>query len=330
MSTEEEQPEASLSQELAQLGTAMQPLFRRLPNAKKALDKLTGGLVSAGMGALGSRIHRYRTVNLVDEAKQISDTSGMPLPAVFSTLVKQRRIDGLAVDALKIVQSVPDSDSTLKSDNEETTDRWFQTFYDEAGMVDESDVREVFLRILAGEITKPGSFSLRTLRIVGTISQKTARNFRRAASVRISTGFHVAGTHILADERIPAIGGGLGSNCLKDEGLTYSVLEDLMEHDLISTDLNSEFPYGVSIKLKPNSAHLTPVPATHQREQWLLTPKDLSKKAEGIMVGGVGFTSCGRELIDIVDTEAMPKFKDKLVAHLSELGLQVTPLSSHD
>ena len=327
MSTEEEQSEASLSQELAQLGTAMQPLLRRLPNAKKALDKLTGGLVSASTGALASRIHRYRTVNLVDEAKQISDASGMPLPSVFFDLAKQRRIDGLAVDALKIVQSVPDSDGALKSDDEETTDRWFQTFYDEAGVVDEGDVREVFLRILAGEITKPGAFSLRTLRIIGTISQRTARNFRRAVSIRISSGLHAAGKRIALDERIPAIGEGLGSNCLRDEDLGYDELQDLMEHGLISTDLNSYYPYGLLAQMsRDNVTHSIPVPVTHQGENWILTPKDPSKAATGIRVTGAGFTSCGRELISIVDAEAVPQFKGKLIAHLSKLGLRVAPL----
>lgn len=232
MSAEEEPSEANLSEELAQLWAAMQPLLRRLPNVKKALDKLTGGLLSAGTGALASRIQRYRTVNLVDEAKRISDASGMPLPSVFSALVKQRHVDELTVGALQIVQEDPNSDSTVKSDNEETTDRWFQTFYDEAGLVDEGDVREVF-RILAGEMTRPGSFSLRTLRIVGTISQRTARNFRRAVSIRLSSGLHIAGRRILQDERIPAIGEGLGSNCLKEEGLGYMELQDLMEHGLI-------------------------------------------------------------------------------------------------
>ena len=310
----------------------MQPLFRRLPNARKALDKLTGGLWSDGTNALASRLHRYRTVNLVDEARRVSEASGMPLPSVFSMLVKQRRIDELAVGAVGIVvKSDPNADGTSKGGPQETSDRWFQTFYDEAGAVDESEVREVFVRILAGEIAAPGSFSLRTLRIVGTISQRTARNFRRATSLRISSGLRVDGGHVLQDERIPAIGDGLGQNCLSDEGLGYGALQDLVEHGLIFSDLNSYFTYGLSIQFTRNNVtHSVPIPATHQGESWLLTPKDVSKKSTGVRITGAGFTSCGRELIDIVDPEPMPQFKIKLVSHLSKLGLQVTHTSPCD
>ena len=310
----------------------MQPLFRRLPNAKKALDKLTGGIWSDGTNALASRLHRYRTVNLVDEARQISSASGMPLPSVFSNLVKQRRVDELAVDALGLVaKSAPSASGSSTGATQETSDRWFQTFYDEAGVVDESEVREVFLRILAGEIATPGSFSLRTLRIVGTISQRTAQNFRRAVSLRLSSGLRVSGEHVLYDERIPAIGDGLGQNCLGNEGLGYSVLQDLMEHGLIFTDLDSYFTYGVSVQLTQNNiAYSVPVLAIHQAEKWLLTPKDVSQKETGIQVRGAGFTSCGRELIDIVDAESLPQFKSKLMSHLSTLGFQVTPLPPRD
>ena len=331
MSAEEEQTEEDLSQDLVRLWTAMRSLFRRLPNARKAVDKLTGGLLSDGARALASRLHRYRTANLVDEARQIANASGMPLPAVFTALVRQRRIDELTIDSLRLVnRASPSASGRPEHEEEVTSDRWFQTFYDEAGMVDEDDVREVFLRILAGEIKTPGSFSLQTLRVVGTIDQRTAQDFRRAVSVRISVEFRFRGRVLIHDERVPSIGDGLGSNALKEEGLGYSVLQGLMEHGLIFTDLASSMPYGTSATVTQNGIiHSIPILATHQEEKWLLTPVDETKKATGVRVEGVGFTSCGRELMGIVDTEKMPNFRNKLMAHLTTLGLQVTPLSPH-
>lgn len=328
MSAEEEQSETNLSQDLARLWTAMRPVLKRLPNARKAVDKLTGGLFFDSTKALASWLHRRRTTNVVDEARQIANASGMPLPAVYAALVRQRRIDDLTLDSLRLISKTsPSSGEAPESDGGTTSDRWFQTFYDEAGVVDEDDVREVFLRILAGEVKNPGSFSLRTLRIVGTINQKTARSFRRAVSVRLSCEFRLDGEYLLQDERIPAIGDGLGDNCLKDEGLGYSVLQDLMEHGLIYTDLGSYQIYGVSVQITRNNVTQSiPILATHQKEKWLLTPTDASQRTTGVRVEGARFTSSGRELIGIVDTEDLPKFKNKLVTHLSTLGLQVTPL----
>ena len=328
MSAEEEQSETNLSQDLARLWTAMRPVLKRLPNARKAVDKLTGGLFFDSTKALASWLHRRRTTNVVDEARQIANASGMPLPAVYAALVRQRRIDDLTLDSLRLISKTsPSSGEAPESDGGTTSDRWFQTFYDEAGVVDEDDVREVFLRILAGEIKRPGSFSLQTLRIVGTIDQKTARSFRRAASIRISSEFQFKGVLLFQDDRIPAVGDGLGNNCLKDEGLGYTVLQNLMEHGLIYTDLGSYFTYGTSARITQNGVtHSIPILATHQKERWLLTPTDASQNVTGIKVEGAGFTSSGHELMSIVDPEELPEFRNKLVAHLSTLGLQVTPL----
>ena len=68
MCDEKEQTETSLPEDVAQFWTATRAILKRLPNAKKAVDRLTGGLLGDGMKALASRLHRYRTANLVEEA----------------------------------------------------------------------------------------------------------------------------------------------------------------------------------------------------------------------------------------------------------------------
>ncbi len=176
----EEHVDTSLQRDLLEAWNAIKPILRRLPTAKKAIDKLTGGLGSAGAEALNSRLRRYRTDNLVKEAQQVADTTGLPVPVVFDTLSRQRRIDELTMDALRRVGETVSADDDTTADaggggNKHTTDRWFHTLYDEAGKVDEEDVREAFVRILAGEIQVPGSFSVRTLRVVGDVSRSTAK-----------------------------------------------------------------------------------------------------------------------------------------------------------
>ena len=325
----EDHPVSSLPEELSDLWNAIRPLFRRLPNARKAIDWLTGGLASAGTKALASRLDLYRTGNLVKEARQVADASGLPLPAVFDKLIRQRRIDELTMDALRRVGESADSqDATVtnaaEGDSKDTAHRWFHTFYEVAGTVDEADVREAFVRILAGEIQTPRSFSVRTLRAVGAMSLSTAQHFRRAASVSIR--LTPDGKHII-DARIPAIGGSLGSNCLQEDGLPYSVLTDLTENGLLHTDYGSYQPYGPLDLPADARQSLVPVqiPFAHQDAKWVLIPKDDIKKATSLKVTGAQLTSCGVELLKIADIEPLPKFTSKLVAHFSQSGYQMVP-----
>lgn len=321
----EEHVDTSLQRDLLEAWNAIKPLLRRLPTAKKAIDKLTGGLGSAGAEALKSRLHRYRTDNLVKEAQQVADTTGLPVPVVFDTLSRQRRVDELTMDALRRVGDTVgvDDDSTANaggSDKKNTTDRWFHTFSDEAGKVDEGDVREAFVRILAGEIQKPGSFSVRTLRVVGDVSRSTANQFRRAASISIRLTLN--GKHIM-DARIPAIGGELGQNCLQSEGLSYDVLTNLTENGLVHTDYGSRHPYGPLGLPTDARQPLLQIPFAHQGTMWMLIPKAGPEKANSVQVTGAKLTSCGVELLKIVDLEPLPDFTAKLAQHFSQSGFQM-------
>ena len=81
----------------------------------------------------------------------------------------------------------------------------------------------------------PGRFSVQTLRVLGTISTATAERFSRAASLSMSRDSD--------DARIPAVGGALNNNCLKDVGLSFDVLTLLTENGLLHPGLL--MPYAV-------------------------------------------------------------------------------------
>ena len=326
---EGQEPETSLLGQLSEVGHALRPLLRRLPSAKKAIEKLTGGLTSAGAKALASRLHRYRTGNLIQEAQQVADATGLPLPEVFDRLVRQRRIDELTMDALRRVSDSADTQSetenaeTAGSERPGTTDRWFHALYVEASAVDEEDVREAFERILAGEMQAPGSFSLRSLRAMGAVSRSTAQRFRRAASVSIR--LTPDGKHIM-DARVPAIGGALGQNCLQSEGLSYDVLTDLTENGFVHSDYGSYHPYGplgLPFDAQRPLQRVVQIPFTHQGATWVLIPKGDLDKAQPLKVQGAKLTSCGVELLKIVDIESLPDLTEKLVEHFSQSGYQM-------
>ena len=328
---EGQQSQTSLLGELQEVGNALRPLLRRLPRAKKVIDKLTGGVTNAGFEALVSRLNRYRTGNLIQEAQDVADTTGLPLPDVFDRLVRQRRIDELTMEALRRVSENANSQSEAKSANttesgkpQTTTDRWFQELYAEAGAVDEENVREAFVRILVGEMQAPGSFSLRSLRVMGAISQSTAEHFRRAASVSIRLTSN--GKHII-DARIPEVGGQLGQNCLQGDGLSYDVLTDLTENGLVHSDYSSFHPYGPRVLVfdaQQPSQSVMHIPFTYQNATWLLIPENNLGNVQPLKVRGAKLTSCGVELLKIVDIESLPNFTEKLVRHFLRSGYKMT------
>ena len=325
---DEEHVDTNLLGELSELGNAIKPLIRRLPGTKKAIDKLTGGLAGTGAKALASRLDLYRTGNLVNEAQQVADATGLPVPVVFNNLVQQRGIDELTMDALKrIGESVDmqdaDTAEAAEAGNKNTTDRWFHTLYEEAGTVDEEDVREGFVRILAGELKAPGSFSLRTLRVMGAVGQSTARHFRRAASVSIR--LTPDGKHII-DARIPAIGGQLGQNCLQDDGLSFDVLMDMTENGLVHHDYGCRHPYGplgLSSDAREPHRSVVQIPFAHQGAMWVLMSAADGGKANPLQVGGARLTSCGVELLKIVDIDPLPNFTAKLKEHFFQSGYRM-------
>jgi len=264
----------------------------------------------------------------------VAEVTGQPLPVVFDGLARQRRIDEITLDALSRVSKKPstqDGDTSgagVDGDrSQQTSDRWLHTFYDEAGKVDENVLKEAFTRILMGEIEAPGSFSVRTLRIMGGMSQSTAERFRRAVSVSIQLDFE----GVVHDARVCGMGGNLGQNCLKEDGLSYDVLIDLTENGLVHPDYNCYYPYW-PLSLEPETLNQLPrhfqFPFFHQGKLWELIPNEDSNATKQLRVEGAKFTSCGTELLKIVDIESLPNFTNRLKQYFSGEGYQMVPATN--
>lgn len=310
---------------------------RTLPRAKKAIKMLLG-VSAAGAQALEARLNLYRTGNLEKEAQRVADVTGLPLPMVFSNLARQSNIDELTIEALKRASenaktAGPNEHSPDLGDTDSitTSDRWYQTLYEQAGTVDDEHVREAFIRILAGEIQEQDSFSLRTLLVMGGLNQTTAEYFRRAASVSISQlgiknpdfiAERSYPQYCIAETRIPAVSGRLSENGLLVDGLSYSVLLNLTENGLLHSEYDSQCSYEGSPSPDPKYPY-APKEIIHQGENWFVLPKAGQEVRAPLMVSGAMLTSCGIELLKIVDIEPLPEFTDKLSRYFSEFGYEI-------
>ena len=194
---------------------------------------------------------------------------------------------------------------------------WFNIFEKEASQKSSEDMQRRFARVLAGEIEKPGSHSIKAVKALGDMDQTTADLFQKLCSVCIV--LEVPVEKVIIDIRVPAIGENAAQNSLSKYGLSFDQLNILNEYGLVISDYNSYRNYQLSIVDKNNKVLL---PFRHQGRYWGL--KSSTERAEGnkFEVNGVGLSNVGRELFHIIDQVPMPQYTQDLKEFFKKQNLQ--------
>lgn len=88
--------------------------------------------------------------------------------------------------ATEILQLPPPEDGgkSAEAPERQLDDDWLNQFYNYAGSASSDDLRHAFARILAGEVSTPGTFSKRTLRSICELDHSTAQMFNHLARFR--------------------------------------------------------------------------------------------------------------------------------------------------
>lgn len=328
----------------AQILTAVKifiPTLRAAKNTAKVLRRLS----SVGANTLGAALEAgtswFQLKKARNEhhiallAKLPSGQSAISVKVAERLIEEQHRIDQLVFAAIEHVQasdhSAPSGEEEAAKGKDELDNDWIESFRREAADRSQGEMREAFARILAGEICEPGTFSIKTLRTVGALSQFTANLFRKACSLRVGREIVTkeAGSgsrlHIL-DARIPSLGESLGNNCLKSEGLDYERLIELTENGLLHSDYDSWHSYDLAT---PQGAlGGVAVPFIHQGQRWALRPLPSFKSGSMLRIHGAKFTTVGRELLHIVDIEDDAVFLGKVRAYLKRQHVEMVALPS--
>ena len=308
--------EDNWAEKLANLGKAIGPLLPKLRNLRKVRDRLLGDVTDTAFDALVSRLRLSRTRSQTEAIRTIVERSGLPPSVAHEMVSRQAAIDTLVADALgRIAQGgKPNTDPTAETDTSggASDDEWFDVYRREAADRSAGEMREAFVRVLEGEIRQPGTFSVQTLRVLGTISTATAERFRRAASVCMSREPD--------DARNPAMGGELGSNCLADVGLSFDVLTLLTENGLLRPNYKCWLPYGPIHEANPGLSlpANTQLPFRYQGRKWALVGTSDALGVKSVHVVGAAFSTAGRELLKVVDIELAPEFTVRLKAYFAK------------
>jgi len=228
-------------------------------------------------------------------------------------LIKQttRREQILNLNKMKNLQNILDVavSVNIEVDQQENIDPdWFFTFARLAEDIYSPAMQSLWGKIVAVEMSKPGSFSLRTLHLLTHLTQRDAKIFNRAASLasrkksdstpKLLVGYHQRPTFFswLSNDTHHHIN-------IAKFGITYPDILSLIDMGLIFA---SEIETG---ELDPN-----------RREQWRCgeVSFDIAPKNNGTALAYYKFTSVGSELYRLALKTPNSGYTDSLISTLSK------------
>ena len=216
------------------------------------------------------------------------------------------------------LQAANDSGDQQGSDESCDTinDDWLNTFETEARQISTEEMQAYFGKILAGEIRKPGSYSRRTVKILGSLDHNVASHFLRLCSLSISFQLQYIG--------VPSLGGDAAQNALEEYGLNFPNLNLLNEHGLVISDYNSQWGYMPCVAFPTGfEQQAICIPLSYQGKHWILMPVSTTGIGKELRVSGVALTQSGKELFNIVKVEPIDNYSKALAQFFEGKGFRM-------
>ncbi len=221
-------------------------------------------------------------------------------------------------------KEVPDSD---------TDHDWSSRFFGDVQDVSSVELQQLWAKVLAGAIERPGSTSLRTLGILRNLNRTTAEFFLKLAPLCVTVQDAVfPHSGVECSTIILSFDTTFGSGTYRQQpefGIEYQSLNLLIEHGLIQDDYNLALwfntPALISDVRKAIIRHL-PITVRYQNEHWLLSEGEDGLKA--LFLPCIALTRPGVELLQVLEVEPDLEHSAKLNAFLEGSGLSMTRLES--
>ena len=153
---------------------------------------------------------------------------------------------------------------------------WTARFFNDVQDVSSEEMQQLWAKILAGEIERPGSTSFKAMNILKGLDRTTAILFRTLCSARMMplVGLQGGGTVQLETDFVPSLDGRSTGNSLKGYGLGYTSLNRLNEHGLIVPEYNSTWVNQVVDAGLDKSPRWSSIAFDFQNHTWILVPID--------------------------------------------------------
>lgn len=303
-------------------------------NALKALGRLFSAIVEIPSAYLEGFAEERRAVT--EARKKLTETTATQIARQIEVDEKYARVaaqrygqkiirEQVNLDRIseEAVRQLKDTDEAHTSGEVgQIDDDWLNHFEKEACQRSTEDMQLLFGKILAGEIRRPSSFSIKAVKIMGEIDNAAANLFKRLCSMCIVMG--IPGTNQIFDARVISLSGNAGNNALQKYGLGFNELNILQEYGLIIADYNSWHDYGLSVA---NNNNVVVLGFSHQNTYWGLLPKEDRKDGQELKLHGGALSKAGRELLNIVEVEPIENYTNDLVKFFAKKKLKMVPIS---
>ena len=225
-----------------------------------------------------------------------------------------------------VIDKALDSMSDDEVPDSEPDHDWTARFFDYIQDVSSEEMHRLWGKVLAGEVERPGSTSIRSLAILRDLDRQTAEAFRRLCSLSVS--MKVAEGQFI-DSRVLSLHGSAAGNSLQEYGLSFGVLNVLNEHGLIIADYNSwsDYQLCVGIELPVLPGQRMRLPFSYRAEEWVLDAVGRREGSKELKLYGVALTKSGQELSRVVELESISSYDKALRDYFASKGLTMTRVS---
>ena len=312
--------------------------------AFKAFGQLCTALIDVPLGGLRRRdaekwAETKARIKIIEEnADQIAQE--MKVPPEYARMAENKfaqkiireqinldKTSVIAANELNTEEFRGSTDQSADGGEEKTiSDDFLNSFEEEARQKSTEEMQLRFGRLLAGEIRKPGAYSIKAVKILGELTPSAAQSFQWLCSRCVVWGDPAAG--FLYDARVPSLGGNANRNTLAGHGIPFHNLNILNEHGLIISEYHSSHTYNWSI-LEEMNPH--PVPFWYQGRYWALYPLEgWDEDQEQFRLWGIALSQVGRELFYLVDQDPDPRFTEDLKKFFVKQNLRMVEVDNPD
>jgi hypothetical protein len=302
-------------------------------NAIKAFGRLCTAAVEYPVSLIETAIEERRAesrarVKLIDTsadqiAKQMqtNQTYARAAASKFAQKIIRERVNidqisQLAADDLKSEPHAAGNEAESPS----ISDDWLNAFENEASQMSSQQMQLLFGKILAGEIRKPASYSIKAVKLMAQLDNRAASLFRLLCSLSVS--LRLPNFNLVLDARVVSMGNA-GQNSLQSYGLGFDALNILQEYGLIIADYNSMMDYKTSV------AHggRVIIPILYQNMPYGLIPKTATPQPRALNISGVALSQVGKELLSIVDIVPNETYTSALQTFFDGQGMTLTQIN---
>jgi len=254
--------------------------------------------ISNAVGVLYEPRRIKRKAEAEAEAKKIKALAGIELSEIQQRGIerfvqqearKQENIESITAQAAH--QLPPDAQT------DDLEEDWLSHFFDRCEKVSDKEMQSLWSRLLAGEATKPGTYSKRTVDFVASMDKKDAELFTRFCQFT----WMVAGPVPLIFDNKDEI--------YKKNGIDFAALKHLDSIGLISFE--SVSGYRVTGQSKYSHVFYFGLPTLVEHE---------NAQDNELKLGQALFTQAGRELVTVCGAQRNQEFYEYAIRKLAEQG----------